>query len=298
MKQTDDEIQNNFYKKFFEIRINKIANIINNSEADIVCLQEVGKLTFEILQPLLQDNYKFYYENPFNCDDNNDGTRGRSIETMCFSKFPAKGFKLYSVQGNLHYDNSFLILEFDNLLIFNVYLQAGTINSPGQKDLWFNYSRCRYNEYLAIGKYLRDNNITMPIIVLGDFNTNLNGEYQEWPELRAFDELNLQDSWLIINDKNGGFTEDTSINFMRWNIKFEEKILRIDGIFYSKGKFNTNNISLLGNEPIDIDEEMQKQFSDIRIPKNREELIRKNDNKLQLWPSDHFAVMAELEFIE
>jgi exonuclease III len=298
IKKTSNETENDFHLKFFEIRMKNIAEIINKSDADIICLQEVGNLTFEILQPLLKENYKYYYENPFECNIDDNGPRGRSLETMCFSKYPVKSFKLFSVQGNLHYNNAMIMLEFDNLIIFNVYLQAGTRNSPGQKDLWFNYSRCRYNEYLAIGKYIKDNNIDKPMVVLGDFNTNLNGDFEEWPELKAFKQLKLVDSWLTKNDNNSGFTENTKVNYMRWNVKFEEKIYRIDGIFYTKDKLKTNQIEILGNEPIDIDKEMQQNFYDIRIPNkpNKDKLIRKN-KKLQLWPSDHFAVMAELEFI-
>lgn len=220
----------NFHYEFFKIRMENIANIINNSDADIVCLQEVGKMTFEILQPLLMDKYKYYYENPINFSKENEILRNRPLETMCFSKYPAKEFKLFSVHGNLSYNNSMLLIDFDDFIVFNVYLQAGTRNSPGQKDLWFNYSRCRYNEYLAINNYVINNNIKKPIIVLGDFNTNLNGNKNEWPELKAFKKLKLQDSWLTKYNKNGGFTEDTSINYMRWNVKFEEKIFRIDGI--------------------------------------------------------------------
>jgi endonuclease/exonuclease/phosphatase family metal-dependent hydrolase len=299
LKVTGDTTKDEFHKEFFKIRIDNIAKIINESEADIICLQEVGELTFKILEPLLKNNYPYYYEIPFNVDKDDKGLRSRSVDTLCFSRFQAKGFKLFSVQGNLHYNNSMLMLEFDNLIIFNVYLQAGTRNSPGQKDLWFNYSRCRYNEYLAIGRYLKDNKINKPIVVLGDFNTNLNGTIDEWPELKAFKQLNLQDSWLEKYDNNGGFTEDTSINLMRWNVKFEEKIYRIDGIFYTKDKLKTSNIKILGNIPIDIDKDMQQKFKDIRIPEipKKDELIRKNGDQIQLWPSDHFAVLAELELI-
>jgi len=298
MKITSDPIKNEFHHRFLEIRIKNIAEIINESGADIVCLQEVGKLTFDILQKLLNNIYPYYYENPFNCDDDNEGLKGRTIETVCFCKYPVKKYKLFSVSGNLNYNNSMLMIEYDNLIIFNVYLQAGTRNSPGQKDLWYNYSRCRYNEYLTIGKYIKENNINKPIIVLGDFNTNLNGNFKEWPELKAFKKLKLQDSWLEKYDNKKGFTEDTSINLMRWNIKFEEKIYRIDGIFYSENKFKTNEIKILGNEPININKDMQDKFYDIKIPdkQDKDKLIRKND-KLQLWPSDHFAVIADLELL-
>lgn len=188
-----------------------------------------------------------------------------------------------------------LILEYNNLVVFDVYLQAGTRNSPEQKDLWFNYSRCRYNEYMAIGKYIQENAITKPIIVLGDFNTNLNGDINDWPELKAFRELNLQDTWLTQPDNEEGYTEDTSKNLMRWNVKFEEKQYRIDGIIFSRDKFITNSIDILGDNPIDIDEAFQEQFKQFRIPdiSDKETKIRKN-TVLQLWPSDHFAVIADL----
>jgi exonuclease III len=299
MKITGDPTKDTFHRNFLEIRMKEIAKIINESTADIICLQEVGKLSFDTILPIINTNYPYYYEIPFLPNENDKGSRGRSIETVCFSKYPVNNFKLYSVQGNLQYNNSMLILEFENLIVFNVYLQAGTRNSPGQQDLWFNYSRCRYNEYLAIDRYLKESKINKPIIVLGDFNTNLNGDISEWPELKAFNQLNLQDSWIEKYGNTGGFTENTEVNFMRWNLKFEEKIYRIDGIFYTKDKLKTNEIVILGNNHINIDKDMQDQFYDIRIPNklNKDVLIRRINGELQLWPSDHFAVMAELEFI-
>ena len=41
--------------------------------------------------------------------------------------------------------------------------------------------------------------------------------------------MNLDDFWLQKYNNDSGFTEDTLINLMRWNVKFEEKIYRIDG---------------------------------------------------------------------
>ena len=198
-----------------------------------------------------------------------------------------------------------ILVEFDNLVILNVYLQAGTRNSPGQKDLWFNYSRCRYNQYLVMAKFLKDNNINMlekPIVVLGDFNTDLNGNEKKWPELKAFKELNLIDSWLEKYDDKSGFSENTDVNFMRWNNKFEQKILRIDGIFYNKGKLKTNEIKILGDSPININKEMQDNFYKYRMPSitdfpNKDALLKKNGDEIQIWPSDHFAVIADLEII-
>jgi exonuclease III len=297
MKKTGNNIIDSFHLDFFNTRMCSVINNIILSNADIVCLQEVGELTFNQIYPSLKLIYPYYYEIPLNFNIDNNGERKRNLETVCLSKFPAKSFKLFGVEGNLNYNNSMLMIEYDKFIVFNVYLQAGTKNSPGQKDLWFNYSRCRYNEYMSIQKYINDNELSKPIIVLGDFNTNLNGDIRDWPELKAFGQMDLDDFWLLKYDNNSGFTEDTNINLMRWNVKFEEKIFRIDGIFGTKNKFNINQIELIGTEPIEINSELQKKFLEYRVPniENKLDMIRKHENKIKLWPSDHFGVLAQLE---
>ena len=320
LKKTSNPEQNNFELNFLELRVRQIAKIIIKSKTDIVCLQEVSLEAFNILKPLLETKYKYYYENEFIPDENNDGKRGRIVETMCFSKYPAS-YKLFTIEGNLSYNNSAILLEFDNAVVFNVYLQAGTSKSPGQKFRWIHYSRCRYNQYLGIGKYLQDNNIKKPVIILGDFNTNLDGNENEWYELRAFRELNLTDSWKSKYPDLEGFTEDTKTNYMRWNTKFEEKQYRIDGIFYTKDVFTTDDIEIMGTKHI-CDEtkdnnrdctslpkskfldrisitEIQKDFLKYRVAKNNglpKGVLR--GSKTHIWPSDHFAVMSSLSFNE
>jgi len=298
MKTSDNKDENLFHIEFFYIRMLSIIKNILLSDADIICLQEVGKLTFDLIYPLLQSSYPYFYENPINFNKDNKGDRKRNLETVCLSKYPALSFKLFGVEGNLNYNNSMLMIEFHKFIVFNVYLQAGTRNSPGQQDLWFNYSRCRYNEYISIKKYIEENNIQKPIIVLGDFNTNLNGNENEWPELKAFKQMNLDDFWLKTYNNNSGFTEDTNINHMRWNVKFEEKIYRIDGIFGTKDKFDILDMEMIGTSPIEINSELQDKFIKYRVPnkENKETLLRKtDDNKIQLWASDHFGVISKIK---
>ena len=306
MKTTNDPDVNKFHEDFFDTRIRDVARIIMESDADVVCLQECGQRTFDILNSVLSGKYPNYYENPLKFQENNNAPRFRSIETVCFSKYKVKSFKLLGVDGNLSYSNSMLMLEFNNLVVFDCYLQAGGKNSPGQRDLWYNYSRCRYNEYLSIGKFMKDNKILKPIVVLGDFNTNLSGTPEEAPELRAFKLLGLEDAWLSKYPNTAtdpGYTEDTTVNLMRWNVKFEEKQKRIDGIFHTKDKIKTNEVFVLGRDPVaGVPSELMKKFKDIRIPSKgmtgaeRDAKIRLTDGHTKFWPSDHFAVMAELEF--
>jgi exonuclease III len=301
LKKTQNQEENEFHYNFFKTRMDTIITQIINLDVDVVCLQEVGKETYDLIYPELICKYPYCYEESIQFDDSNNGPRKRQLETICFSKYPCLSYNSFGVEGNLKYNNSMLSIEFDKFIVFNVYLQAGTKNSPGQKDLWFNYSRCRYNEYLSIKNYIDSNHITKPIIVLGDFNTNLNGNINEWPELKAFGQMGLEDLWLDKYDNTNGFTENTDINLMRWNVKFEEKIFRIDGIFSTQNAFDCVDIKLIGTKPIDIDTNLQQQFIQYRIPKinpieMRDKLIRKNDqDQIQLWPSDHFGVVAELE---
>ena len=324
VKQTnfDEHEKKQFHDDFLSIRLNKIADIILKETPDIVCMQEVGKKSFDILEEKLREQYPYHYEiDVSQIQEGKNGSRKRDLETLCFSKYPVMNFKLFGVGGNLSYSNSMSVLEFPDFVVFNVYLQAGTRNSPGQSDLWFNYSRCRYQEYLSIHRYMQENNIRKPIIVVGDFNTNLNGNFKEWPELKAFSQLDLSDLWLMsdielldqdyrlqmlekgenidtINKKiREGNTEDTDLNQMRWNVKFEEKKYRIDGIFATKDAFDVKNIKRVGLDPIDISENMQRLFKQYRIPNypNKEELIKLFDGELKIWPSDHFGVIAEME---
>lgn len=307
-----NKIKNDFELEFLEIRVRQIAKIILESKADVICLQEVSLEAYNIINPLINKYYKYQYETNFKPDIDINGKRGRTVETMCFSKYPALSYKLLKIEGNLSYNDSAIVLEFGNVMIFNVYLQAGTSKSPGQSFRWIHYSRCRYNQYLAIGEYLKENRITKPIVVVGDFNTNLDGNIEEWPELRAFNRLNLTDSWSTSCPGDSGFTEDTRVNLMRWNTKFEEKQYRIDGIFYTTDAFITNKITILGKKPIsdmtesriDIDK-LQKQFLEYKVSKNQKQELNgvlrgpldlQGNTKTLIWPSDHFAVVSDLEF--
>jgi hypothetical protein len=85
---------------------------------------------------------------------------------------------------------------------------------------------------------------------------------------------------------------------MRWNVKFEEKIYRIDGIFGTKDKFDILDMEMIGTSPIEINSELQDKFIQYRVPnkENKETLLRKtNDDKIQLWPSDHFGVISKIK---
>ena len=99
-------------------------------------------------------------------------------------------------------------------------------------------------------------------IVLGDFNMrdSENGIISEpyrdlWPELRP---------------KEQGFTEDTSINLMRYDSKNKHRHVRFDRVLLKGDGWTPADIELLGTEPISAE-----------LPR--------------VFPSDHFGVRCRLE---
>lgn len=285
-----------FVKQTMKLRMEKIRDIIIDDEPDIVCIQEMTNTSFEYLKDL-KNKYKCCIEPNIN-SELNKCKRNRDVEVFIFSKYYPKMMKLYSINGNLGYDNCFMIIEFDNLIIFNCYLQSGSKYSPGHhdnSDSIKQYSRCRAQQINIIKNHIKRYN--KPIIVVGDFNTHLGGKINEWPELDILHKCKLKDTWIELKKTEEGYTEDTDINNMRWNIKFIHKKVRFDGILYkckrAKHNIKPTDVKLLGTMPIILDNNMTELFKKYfinEIVNDTSEIRYQLDGKLALWPSDHFAI--------
>jgi endonuclease/exonuclease/phosphatase family metal-dependent hydrolase len=80
------------------------------------------------------------------------------------------------------------------------------------------------------------------VVVLGDFNmrddenSRIAAPYQDvWPELRPDED---------------GFTEDTTINLMRYDMKDAHRHVRFDRVLLKGDRWSATDIELLGTEPI------------------------------------------------
>lgn len=290
---------NNFFIKTMEIRMNKIAEIILEKQPDIICIQEISSLALKFLNKRLKDIYPYQFEEYLNTEKTRK-SRNRGLEIYFFSKFLPKSYTHYSISGNLGYENACALLEFDNLLIANCYLQAGSKHSPNQEPYWFHYTRCRSEELRAIKTILEKYNMNK--IVLGDFNFNIGGTMEEqvfdWPENLVIDQMNLSDSW---NNQTNGFTENTTINKMRWNVKFMEKHFRYDAILYN-GQLRALGTEMVGIDEIPLSKEDSELFIKYRIPNVPDKLdkIKYFDDKsklMSLFPSDHFGLVGKFEFV-
>ena len=229
-------------------RVEILKNYLVSEQPDILCFQEMSEIFLKMLyKDEIKDIYRYCYE-----EITNDVMEGRNkdIEVCVLSKFKPKNIKIYELGGNLGYSNSLGIYEYNNVMIFNCYMQAGSDASVGQKHKWLHYSRCRSQQLMKIKEKIDELGGEKEVIVLGDFNFNINEDEDKWPEKRYLNGLELNDVWItgyynpmikILDDQrlgqseyniekekiiNNGLTENTDINSMRFNGKFIEKKYR------------------------------------------------------------------------
>lgn len=292
-------------QKLFKLRANLLKETIGKVNADLVCLQEMSKFSYGELKHFIR-KYKFASEIPYPHPEGTPLTvagRNRQIDVYFLSKYKPKALHVYGFPGVLGYHNCFMIIEFRNLIIFNLYNQSGSTHSPGQEHKWIHYSRCRYDILQTIWDLIQSKYSERNVIICGDFNFQLDGTLQEWPEMEMIQTLKANgfiDTFRSVNPNDPGFTEDTDLNQMRWNQKLIEKHLRYDGIFY-KGNLWTPKVSkVIGQEYICLNKEDSEWFikniSDVK-DENLHELAycSPNDSSEKLIPinpSDHFGVIT------
>ena len=228
-------------KHLFKLRLPLLTQTLRDTNADILCLQEMSQFSYEHLKDLIAE-YPFASEIPYPAGS---APRDRAVDTYFLSKFKPSRITVYGLPGVLGYENALLVAEFPNLVVFNLYSQAGSKHSVGQEHKWIHYSRCRYDILQTILDMIKARYAEMSVLVCGDFNCDLDGSKLEWPEIAMLDEykrFGFQDTFRRANPDDPGLTEDTDLNPMRWNQKLVEKHLRYDAIFYKPAAADAWNI--------------------------------------------------------
>lgn len=281
---TRGEKNDNLYS--YKKRMLKIKNILLKSNADILCLQEMSNKSYKLLiKNKIKEQYP--YMSKLNIKDN-DAT------VFLLSKIKPKEIKIYNTLGNLGYPLRLMSIKYNNLMIYNIYSQAGSKFSPGQKLKWMHYSRCR-KEHFKFLKSLVNKYKSKPSIVLGDFNCHLDGDLKNWPEVKELNSLKFTDIWKHLMKNKKGLTEDTKVNLMRWNLKQLEKKYRYDGIKYNK-HLKGIQTKMLGTEPFLLTKKQSDHYKKIyELDKNKIRYTNKS-KIISMWPSDHFGVLGEFEF--
>jgi exonuclease III len=222
-------------KYLFGLRHPLLEKTIRESGADLLCLQEMSHFSYTQLEGLIRE-YPFASELPYPAATARPiSERNRAVDTYFLSKYRPSRVTLYGLPGVLGYENCLLVIEFPNLVVFNLYNQAGSRSSPGQEHKWIHYSRCRYDILQTILDMIMLRYSDKSNIVCGDFNFHLDGSLEDWPEmemLQQYAAYGFIDTFRRLNLDEPGFTEDTDRNPMRWNQKLIEKHYRYDGILY------------------------------------------------------------------
>lgn len=281
-------------QRLFDLRKPLLEKTIRSLNADILCLQEISSFAYEKLKGLFSE-YKFASEIPY--PGNAGKRRNRGVDVYFLSKYRPKAIYIYGLEGVLGYANALMAIEYPNLVVFNLYGQAGSKSSPGQAEKWLHYSRCRYDILQSIRDLMQSTfSDAKQFIVCGDLNFHLDGSLDDWPEIAMINQLKQDgfvDSYRQIN-KDPGFTEDTDLNKMRWNQKLIEKFYRFDAILY-KGPLTVKKSEIIGLEEECLSQADSEWFIDklSDAKGGREgELKRCKHGTLPINPSDHFGVLT------
>ena len=289
------------HKALFKYRKELLTSTILEANADICFLQEMSEFAYhELAEPLIS-KYAFGSEVPYPAP----GTRplgkegrNRSVDVYCLSRYKPSRIRMVGIQGVLDYKNSFMIVEFPNLVVFNLYNQAGSRLSPGQEDKWLHYSRCRYDILETIHDIMVAEYPDRNIILCGDFNFDLDGSRSDWPEvamLRKIKRMGFIDTFRSRNPRDPGFTEDTDLNFMRWNQKLIEKKLRFDAVI-ARGPWFVRDSRMIGTEMALLDAAGSAMFLEHMSDYKRvvgKQLKGVVDGLIPINPSDHFGVLTK-----
>jgi exonuclease III len=284
--------------KLLKERIEILVREILIKQPDIICFQEMSNEVYDELYSKISAQYKFSNPQVLNEIQRDQATN------FIISKYKPVATTHFNLKGNLSYPNCLQIYEFPNLVVFNLYLQAGSANSIGQKYRWKHYSRCRIHQIHYINEKIAEytDRYTKPFVVLGDFNFDLNDtQALIFPEVKFFEKLmensRSVDSFKHLYPDKDGYTEDTDVNSLRWNDKFETKKYRYDAIL-SSTHINPIKSELFANKPKDLSDENIASYENLFVKgKNPEKLRLSQNGKYEVFVSDHFGVISTFQYV-
>lgn len=269
-----------FTKKRIPYMVNNMAQL----NADIYFFQEVS------------NDYMIEFKKKFNnyyfSTDNIDNSK-KQLETLIISKIKPLEFKNFFIGGISNYYNCFSIVRFNNLIIANLYVQAGNYDSPYLEKVWKKFQKCRAYNIKYIKKYIftKYYDKCKNIILTGDFNCDIN--------------MNSIEKDILLNDffktKQNNYTEliseDTSKNFFRFNIKQKEKMKQYDG-FFIHGNIISTKPHLINTKPVFYLNKKEAELFIERLKIKFDKIkIKCIDKKIPIFPSDHFGVMCSFNIL-
>ena len=223
-------------------RYRAIADILSRELPDVMVFQEVTESALEVFlaQPWIRSRY---YRVAV------VGDRVGNYGMLMLSRLPIQRATYTQLPTKL--SRGFLTAEFTingvDQKVVSVHLESGKSGQHLRARQLSNLSRAFRND---------DN-----VVLLGDFNMRDDEDHLLDPHYR--------DVWPSLRPEEPGFTEDTSINHMRYDMKDKHRHVRFDRVLVKGSAWRANEIELLGREPIALS-----------LPR--------------IFPSDHFGVVCHL----
>ena len=231
-----------FNEKHAQQRYQAIADLLSRDLPDVMVFQEVTPAALDVFlaQPWIRERYRRAEVTGVGV-----GNYGLLMLTrLPVGRVTYKGLPTRLSRGFLRAE---FVVNGRPVVIAAIHLESGKAAS-----------RLRARQLRTVFRAVRGAETT---VVLGDFNLRdaENGAIGKkfldvWPDLRPHDD---------------GFTEDTSINLMRYDMKDKHRHVRFDRVLIESESWAATEIDLLGTEPIAAD-----------LPR--------------VFPSDHFGVRCRL----
>ena len=226
-----------------------IADILELHRPDFIALQEVTytSLNLFLSQKWIQQEY-------FTTDF--DGSTFSDYGVLLPSRIPPEVVKLIRLPSFMGRD----------LLTIQININGSTLSVAAvHLESMRSSSDIRGDQLETIFKTLK----TVPnAVIMGDFNF-----CATWPDENDRIDLSYGDLWEVLRGDEPGYTEDTSINHMRYQIKGKHKQVRFDRILLKTANYGpgwtASSIELLGTRPI------SSEYPDV-------------------FPSDHFGLICRI----
>ena len=275
-----------FQYSFLSERLPHLVKMMLYYQPEIITLQELSPTAHEyFLQSDLSQHYRFL-EKKILWEQ-----RDNVSVTILTKKHLSRGQgRVYCLHGEQRY--TMATLEVGDVLIAAFHLQAGSSASKGvHLDSADKYHQSRQEMLNLIKNELPQ---SKKIILAGDCNFDHTGSPKDWPELNTFRTLGWQDVWSFLHPKTKyGWTEDSTRNTMRWNVKQQDRHCRYDIIAISGPCLIPKQIKLIGTEPAFAIKKEKLLAYNHYLKLDPDRLKLNQEGLLDWFLSDHFGLLAE-----
>lgn len=226
-------------------RYHAISDFLADQQPDFIALQEV---TQDSLHVFLRQRWlrRDYYVSDI------DGRTLGDYGVTIFSRHPLESLRLIPLWSEM---GRHLLVAKTTVNDKPFHLATVHLESTRAMVRW------RGKQLIEIfAELVQTDNVTL----MGDFNF-----CASWQEENSRLDPAFTDVWGHLRPDEQGFTVDTSINHMRYQIKGQHKQVRFDRVLLKSERWSADSIDLIGTEPISPDDP-------------------------DIFPSDHFGLLCEL----